>query len=38
MVSHRGLEGGSETGVILVQACALVQCSVVVLLLGACYI
>jgi hypothetical protein len=27
MVSHTGLKGGSETGVILVQACALVQCS-----------
>jgi hypothetical protein len=27
MVSHEGLEGGFETVVILVQACALVQCS-----------
>jgi hypothetical protein len=28
MVSHRGLEGGSKIGVLLVQACALIQCSV----------
>jgi hypothetical protein len=27
MVTHGGLEGGSETGVIMVQAEALVQCS-----------
>jgi hypothetical protein len=27
MMSHEGLEGGSEEGAILVQACALVQYS-----------